>query len=100
MRFTILPLLALAASVIAAPASVSDCDSLKSLAIRPGGKLFCATHYPTSDAVVAPVAGTPKNNAKRFKQDDERIMRILGGMPEQRQKAFCACYPATAAKSE
>jgi hypothetical protein len=101
MRFTILPILALAASVFAAPASVSDCDSLKSIAILPGGKLFCATKYPAHiDTVIAPVADTPKNNAKRFKEDDERIMRVLGGMPEQRQQAFCACYPASAAANQ
>jgi hypothetical protein len=94
MRFTVLPILALAASVLAAPAPISDCESLKSLAILPGGKLFCATNHPNSDAVEAPVDGTPKNNAKRFQEDNERIMRVLGGMPEQRQKTFCACYPA------
>lgn len=93
MRFTVLPILALATSALAAPAPVSDCESLKSLAILPGGKLFCATNYPSSDVVVAPIDEMPKNNAKRFQEDNERIMRVLGGMPEQRQKAFCACYP-------
>ena len=94
MQFTVLPVLALAASILAAPAPISDCESLKSLAILPGGKLFCATNHPSSDAVITPVYGTPKSNAKRFQEDNERIMRVLGGMPEQRQKAFCACYPA------
>lgn len=95
MRFTILPILALAASTIAAP--VSDCESLQSLAVLHGGKIFCAQKYPaSSQAAIAPVDGTPKNHAKRYQADDERVMRVLGGMPEVRQKAFCACYPAVA----
>jgi hypothetical protein len=95
MRFTLLPILALAAITLSAP--VSDCESLKSLAILNGGKLFCAERYPAaSTTAIAPVDGTPKNHAKRYEEDDQRVMRVLGGMPEQRQKAFCACYPAAA----
>jgi hypothetical protein len=80
------------ALTLAAP--IDDCTSLKSLAILPGAKLFCADTFPTTGTAPVVVEGTPKNNAKRFKQDDERVVRILGGMPEQRQRAFCACYPA------
>jgi len=94
MRFTIFAPLAFALATIAAP--VDDCQSLKSLSILKGAQIFCAEKYPTTAAAVAPVAGLPKTNAKRFKADNERVVRILGGMPESRQKAFCACYPAVA----
>ncbi|KAF1921771.1 hypothetical protein BDU57DRAFT_510752 [Ampelomyces quisqualis] len=93
MRLSLLTpvFLALTATSLAAP--VDDCTALKSLAILPGAKMFCAEKFPATTS--APVVdGTPKNNAKRFKEDNERVVRVLGGMPEQRQKAFCACYPA------
>ncbi|KAF2035482.1 hypothetical protein EK21DRAFT_49490, partial [Setomelanomma holmii] len=90
MRFSIL---AFAAAVAAAPAAVtSDCESLKSLSILKGAQLFCAGKYPVAQA--APVADKPATNAKRYQADDERVQRLLSGMPESRQKAFCACYPA------
>ncbi|KAH7094761.1 hypothetical protein FB567DRAFT_586116 [Paraphoma chrysanthemicola] len=97
MRFSI-PVLAFAATALAAPAAItSDCESLKSLSILEGAQIFCAEKFPA--AVAEPVAGKPVTNAKRFKQDDERVVRILGGMPESRQKAFCACFPAVASVS-
>jgi hypothetical protein len=95
MRASIFAPIAFALAVYAAPAAdaaVSDCESLKSLAVLNGAKLFCAEHFPASTTAV--VEGTPKSNAKRFKEDDDRVMRVLGRMPESRQKAFCACYPA------
>ena len=96
MRFTLFAPLAFALVAVAAP--VSDCESLKSLSILKGARLFCSEKYPTTSPV-APVADAPKTNAKRFKADDERVLRLLGGMPESRQKAFCACYPAAATAS-
>ncbi|KAH7085119.1 hypothetical protein BKA63DRAFT_11178 [Paraphoma chrysanthemicola] len=97
MRFSI-SVLAFAATALAAPAAItSDCESLKSLSILKGAQLFCAEKFPA--AAAEPVAGKPVTNAKRFKQDDERVVRILGGMPESRQKAFCACFPAVASVS-
>jgi hypothetical protein len=95
MRASIIAPFAFALSALAAP--VSDCESLQSLAVLNGAKLFCAEHFPASSNAV--VAGTPKNNAKRFKEDDDRVMRVLGRMPEGRQKAFCECYPAVASVS-
>tara|TARA_R110002003_G_scaffold448_9_gene19877 strand:- start:91 stop:552 length:462 start_codon:yes stop_codon:yes gene_type:complete len=97
MRFS-LPVLAFAATALAAPAAVtSDCESLKSLSVLKGAQIFCADKFPAAEA--APIAGKPLTNAKRYKQDDERVVRILGGMPESRQKAFCACFPAVASVS-
>jgi hypothetical protein len=98
MRFTLLAPVLFALTSLAAP--VSDCESLKSLAVLNGAKLFCAEKFPVAaNAAIAPVAGKPKNNAKRFKEDDDRVVRVLGSMPESRQKAFCACYPAVASSS-
>jgi hypothetical protein len=98
MRYTLLAPVLFALSALAAP--VSDCESLQSLAVLNGAKLFCAEKYPAaSGSAVAPVAGAHKNNAKRFKEDDERVIKVLGRMPEGRQKAFCACYPAVASSS-
>lgn len=97
MRFSLLAPLAFAVTALAAP--VDDCEFLKPLSILKGAELFCAGKYPTIAAAVAPVADKPKTNAKRFEQDDQRVMRILGGMPESRQKVFCACYPALASSS-
>jgi hypothetical protein len=96
MRFSLFAPLAFALAAVAAP--TSDCESLKSLSILKGAQIFCADKFPVAGAV-AQVADAPKSNAKRFKQDDERVVRILGGMPESRQKVFCACYPAAATTS-
>jgi hypothetical protein len=93
MRFCLFAPLAFAFAVFAAP--TSDCESLKSLSVLKGAQIFCAEKFPAAGAVVQ-VADAPKSNAKRFKQDNERVVRILSGMPESRQKAFCACYPAAA----
>jgi hypothetical protein len=95
MRYTLLAPVLFALSSLAAP--VSDCESLKSLAVLNGAKLFCAEKFPAAaNTTITAVAGAPKTNAKRFKEDDDRVIRVLGSMPETRQKAFCACYPAVA----
>jgi hypothetical protein len=92
MRYTLLAPVLFAFS-LAAP--TSDCESLKSIAILNGAKIFCADKYPAASGVaIVPVAGAHKNNAKRFQQDDQRVIKVLSKMPEARQKAFCACYPA------
>jgi hypothetical protein len=96
MSYTLLAPVLFALS-LAAP--TSDCESLKSIAILNGAKIFCAEKYPAASGVaIVPVAGAHKNNAKRFQQDDQRVIKVLGRMPEARQKAFCECYPA--AKTE
>jgi hypothetical protein len=94
MRFTLLAPLLFALPSLAIPLT-PDCESLRSLAILHGAKIFCAENYPApANVAIVPVAGAHKNNAKRFQQDDERVVHVLGRMPESRQKAFCACYPA------
>lgn len=94
MRFTLFTPLAFALAAFAAP--TSDCESLKSLSTLKGAQIFCAEKYPAAGGADVPTISTVKSNAKRFKEDDERVVRILGRMPESRQKAFCACYPAVA----
>jgi hypothetical protein len=94
MWFSIFVFMTLA---LAAPApGLPDCGALKSLALLKGAQIFCAAKYP---AASAPVQVTYKTNAKRYKADDERVWRVLDRMPESRQKAFCACYPAVAVMS-
>ncbi|KAF2833951.1 hypothetical protein CC86DRAFT_312154 [Ophiobolus disseminans] len=97
MRFSLIAPLAFAITALAAP--VDECEFLKPLSILEGAQIFCANRHPTTAEAVAPVADKPKTNAKRFTADNERVVRILGGMPEARQKVFCACYPAVATTS-
>jgi hypothetical protein len=92
MRLTLLAPFAFVLTALAAP--VDDCEFLKPLSVLKGAQDFCAQKYPAPTAT--PIADLPKTNAKRFQEDDERVMRVLGGMPESRQKTFCVCYPAIA----
>jgi hypothetical protein len=88
MHLHILALLtfAFALSILAAP--IDDCAFLEPLSVLQGARDFCGAKYPVAAAL------TP--NMKRYRADDTRVMRILGGMPRSRQKRFCACYPAPA----
>ncbi|KAH8730170.1 hypothetical protein GQ44DRAFT_768567 [Phaeosphaeriaceae sp. PMI808] len=93
MRFSIAIPLAFAVGALAAP--VDDCSSLKSLSKLNGAQIFCSQSHPAAPGTPAAVE-VPKSNAKRFKEDDERVVRLLNRLPESRQKAFCSCFPAAA----